>query len=279
MSSSNGGFTRATHHTLLSKKVFLSGLFLGLVCVAGSLVYHETVRRDVREQETRTQRFLKQLETHKAARAARHTETNEADGLGQEKSYFVSDNASKITSESAEVLPTDDLDFIEIDEDLFAGKISATDDEVVSPYGVSPYGFGPYPEVPIDFPEHLMPVWTWSEEKLQEQAGGLKNFELMGRVLVKLWNQGAREFVGVVRSNEDGKVYPIYPNTVYVKRWKEIRLENGEFFRYPSGTISGPGVPSLNPIDYIKMGHLPSDVRYLDKDTEGINPYDFLDLK
>lgn len=266
-------------HTLLSRKIFLSGLLLCVLCVVGSLVYHQTVKRDVQKQAAETQRFLRHLKTQETDRAPQHTQTDGTEELGQEDVALVSGGVSETVSEPIEMLFTDEVDFVDTDGDLFSEETPDAADRSVSPYGVSPYGFGPYPEVPIGFPEHLMPVWTWAEAKRQEQAGGLKNFELMGRVLVKLWNQGDREFVGVVRSNEDGKVYPIYPNTVYVKRWKEIRLENGEFFRYPSGTISGPGVPNLNPIDYIKMGHLPSDVRYLDKDTEGINPYDFLDLK
>lgn len=262
-------------HTLLSKKVFLLGLLLCVFCVVGSLVYHQTVRRDVREQEAKTQQFLRQLETRKANRLVQRTETYSAEDLGQEKSHFVSDNVSEITSESAEVLPTDDLDFIEIGEDLFAGETSATHDEVVSPYGVSPYGFGPYPEIPVGFPEHLMPVWTWSEKKLERIAGRGKNFELMHRVLIKLWNQGDQDFIGVSLNDQSGKVYPTYQNVMYVTDWAE--RENGTV-RLPA-SFFGAAEEDFHIMDIIKDERVPAMITFLDANTHGYDPYQFLDLQ
>ena len=262
-------------NTLLSKKIFLAGFIICVLFVAGSLVYQESVKRGIRKQNAKTKRFLKQLEPHKADRPAQHTETNEADGLGQEESYLVSDKRSETGSEPVEVLSTDDVDFIEVGKDLFVKETSEVDEGAASLYGVSPYGFGPYPEVPADFPENLMPVWTWSEEKLKRIAGRKKNFELMHRVLVELWNQGDQDFIGVSLNDQNGKVYPTYQNVMYVTDW--VARENGAI-RLPA-SFFGASEEDVHILDIMKYERVPAGITFLDADTHGYDPYQFLGLQ
>ena len=134
---------------------------------------------------------------------------------------------------------------------------------------VSPFGFGPYPEVPEDYPSVV--VWLQSDyEELPSHQQ--KNFELMSRVLIKLWASGEKGFRGA--STYKGKVYPHYYNTVYI-RVSEYELPDGTKAQYISRRKSGPhvntdGVDLLNP---------PSHLRVLDLDSSGIDPYQYLNLR
>ena len=66
---------------------------------------------------------------------------------------------------------------------------------------VSPHGFGAYPEIPVG-----APISPFDETD-----------SLLGRVMVQKWNEGERFVGGTIN---DGKVYLIYPNVLYV-RWQE----------------------------------------------------------
>ncbi len=134
---------------------------------------------------------------------------------------------------------------------------------------ISPYGFGPYPDVPSDFP----PVsWNDSEGQANLPDHANKNIELIERVLIKLWIQGDKSFHGS-GSTHNGKVYPHYDNTVYV-RYNKYELPDGTMQRYPTSVLSGPQViysmeDLLNPPDHLRI---------LDLDSSGIDPYQFLNL-
>ena len=67
-----------------------------------------------------------------------------------------------------------------------------------------------FPPVPEGFP--YPPVW---DRIPGYQKGDMPDIELIGRVLVKLWNQGLRGFESGAYSG--GKVYPLYDDAVYVK--------------------------------------------------------------
>ena len=51
--------------------------------------------------------------------------------------------------------------------------------------------------------------------------------ELICRVLIKLWNQGERGFIDGAFGHNDGKVYPIYPDVLYVQ-WADEIIDNGD---------------------------------------------------
>ncbi|MDE0089626.1 MAG: hypothetical protein OXU23_28175 [Candidatus Poribacteria bacterium] len=129
---------------------------------------------------------------------------------------------------------------------------------------VSPYGFGTYPEVPEDYPSKHLVKWP-------AQSPGA---ELLYRVLIKLWSSGEKNFRG--GSTYNGKIYPHYHDTVYV-RFAEYRGADGKMVRYAARTKSGPGVSSkytqadlLNP---------PPHLRVLDLDSSGIDPHQYLNLR
>ena len=110
--------------------------------------------------------------------------------------------------------------------------------EVVEPQRVSPFGFGPYPEVPSDFPRD--PIWEEVDmyEKINQHGRGMMQaIELMDRVLIKLWDQGR---TATSASMSKGRVYPGYPNTVFV-RWNYIEEPDGAITRYAGRITSGAG--------------------------------------
>ncbi len=124
---------------------------------------------------------------------------------------------------------------------------------------VSPFGFGPYPKLG-DYPYKV--IWA---NKDSPRA------ELLTRVLIKLWNEGEKNFRG--GSTHNGKVYPHYYDTVYVT-FSPIRNKEGKIIGQSSDILSGTQVQFtradlLNP---------PPGLRVLDLESSGIDPYQYLNL-
>ncbi len=140
----------------------------------------------------------------------------------------------------------------------------------------SPHGFGPYPDIPPDYPRQNL----WDElERLDEVAGrelgrSSINHELMHRVLIKLWNQG-KKAEGAVLDSDNGRVYPMYEDTVYVK-WTEVEEDNGNIDRYIGRYRCHPSLKDYR--DAVEMGTQPSWIKVVAMEDGGADPYSFLDL-
>ena len=135
---------------------------------------------------------------------------------------------------------------------------------------VSPYGFGPFPSIPKDYPY----LKNW---KKYTMAGEGPEFELMARVRIKLWQQGVRTQGIVTRGS---LMFPITRGTVY--------------YSETQGTLSHPE-DDLGPFDLerddpeafmalyggrkLTIDDFPAGLTVLDFDTEGIDPYEFLNLR
>ena len=138
---------------------------------------------------------------------------------------------------------------------------------------VSPYGFGPYPEVPDGFLEGFVPSWEWSEEKkLKFGPEHLRNQEAIARVLIKLWNQGDREFYGAV--GDDKVVRPLYSDAVYIE-WGDVELPDGTTLQEISGYCAPEGFPILTMKQRMK-GEIPAGYRVLDMQGDAIYVSEFL---
>lgn len=166
--------------------------------------------------------------------------------------------------DSSEPDREDSLDFSENDgrfDEVFFGdmlgdaEMTKSENEDVP---VSPHGFGEYPEVPVDFPVDVN--WADYEEDLPV-------YELMIRVQIKLWKQGHR-VTGI--SQENGLMYPIIRGTVYIK-WDRSRTEALEITGHPSDMSDAT-------VSQIETGSIPAGLIVRDYDTEGIDPYEFLNL-
>ena len=88
--------------------------------------------------------------------------------------------------------------------------------------------FSNFPEVPDGFP--MTPVWL--EDYFHERD--FSEHVLMYRVLIELWNQGDHDFMNAVFESGSGRVYPIYPDVIYVW-WDSYTIEspNGNSIEVP----------------------------------------------
>ncbi len=244
---------------LLSSRLIQTGLVFCVLSVSGSFLYSGHVKRTTDKELAQHQRFLEGLPIQNEIRTAADTrDTSEVD-VSETQTLLFTDASQD--ANATEVSPSDDVAFDDL-ADAFLPDDVVLEEEPLEDVPVSPYGFGPYPEVPVGFSEHLMPVWTMSEDEKERLAGRLVDFELMSRVLIKLWNQGDRDFVGVLRRDNDGKVYPTYPNTMYVSEWSEMDTKYG-IVRYPSACFGAARIPPIFPY-VMKHGRVPEDVKFID---------------
>ena len=127
---------------------------------------------------------------------------------------------------------------------------------------------GEYPEVPPGYPFAV--VWQASEEKKAQIPPDLfEDLETLGRVMIKLWNEGDHGFIGASMAN--GKVYPTYPDVAYVT-WSETEKPDGTIYEYISGVTAANDTIA----DQILNGETPSGIEIVDEDYAGIDPYEFL---
>ena len=251
---------------LLSSRWFQGGLAFCVLIVGGSLLYSWHLDRTTESDMERHDQFLQRVKQNKK----RPTETVNVP-TGTETPGLVDtpeeNEATQPRSDETEAGPneTESLDIT----DAFLPDDFVSEEEVpAEDVAVSPFGFGPYPEVPADY--RSVVVWLQSDyDELPTHAQ--KNFELIHRVLIKLWASGEKGFRGA--STYKGKVYPHYYNTVYVGV-SEYELPNGKKVQYISRRKSGPHV-DYNGVDLLNP---PPHIRVLDIESSGIDPYQYLEL-
>ena len=153
------------------------------------------------------------------------------------------------------------------DEDL-ESMLAALDEETVERNS-------DFPPVPDDFP--FTPVWL---RRPGYKKGDMPNHELIYRVLIKLWNQGDRGFQDGIFSNADAKVYPIYPDVLYVQ-WDDTEVTdewgNSRNVRYIV-TSTGTHKRDFELEDFITGAWRTKypDTKIVAYDDAGYDPYTFL---
>ena len=262
---------------LSDSRTLLVGVVFFFLVVGGSLLYSWHVRRTTESELAETRQAPQLPKNDKATRTSTDTlDTSPVDFEGAKtdretnKTQPISNDPDGSTigeaSESADVADAF------LPGDLVSEAAPAED------VRVSPFGFGPYPEVPADLPETIGIPWNWSEEMRHQFKDHLRDFELMTRVLIKLWNQGDKDFTGgEIRYNSI--VYPRYPNTVYVRYTANFEEVEDGFTEGSSADVSAGRGVSDQDIERIMNGETPPGIRILDMDTDGINAYSFLNLQ
>ena len=157
-------------------------------------------------------------------------------------------------------------------DDAFFGEIldaaESVELEEDGDNGVSPFGYGEYPDRPDGYPR--TPIWAYPDEVRlhysQNDSELERQFELMDRVAIKMWEMGYTDFKGGVFS--EGKVYLTFPDTVYVK---VTEFEAGVSVEAIGGVISEED------IELLRVGKSPAGMTVLDM-SEGIDPISFLGL-
>jgi hypothetical protein len=159
----------------------------------------------------------------------------------------------------------------------FLGEfLTLVEDEVVDDedVAVSPFGFGPYPETPADYPYTV--TWEYPDHFSLELQ---KDLELIKRVLIKLWQQGEKDFIGGFLDPRTGRVYPNYNNSLYVRR--KVQKDPDGTVRLRISEIGGSPRVMMWEEDLQKLhetGEAPPGIQILDLNEEGFDPYQFLGL-
>ena len=136
---------------------------------------------------------------------------------------------------------------------------------------------GDFPPVPEGFPSKLVPIWL---SVPGYEKGDSHDHEMMYRVLIKLWNQGEHGFINGVLLHSNGKVYPLYPDVMYV-RWAEDFIDNGDgnpfTIRYIKNTL-GTEERIFYPEDFLSSAWATKfpGVKFIDLDDAGYDPESFL---
>ena len=152
-----------------------------------------------------------------------------------------------------------------LDELLFSEILDETEDNTIFAEDAEATEDNGYPEVPAGFPFSL--VWEAPEEQLAQMPSVLfEELELMGLVMIKLWNEGDQGFSGAFMS--DGKVYPTYSDVAYVK-WDKSE-ESGEW------SINEVITVDSSVSEQLLNGIFPPGIEIVDQDSAGINPHAFL---
>ena len=136
-----------------------------------------------------------------------------------------------------------------------------TTEEIVEDTLVSPFGFGSYPEIPSGFPKpNIFKTPSRSAEE-----------ELLDRVFVQLWKDGIHPS-GLSYQQSNGLIYPTIRGTIYVKwgQWADGTKYIARMKGHPTDTFSLRNARFEDDI--------PSGIKILDF-SEGINPYEYLNLK
>lgn len=242
---------------LLSSRWLQGGLVFFLLCVGGSLLYSWHVHR------TTTAEFGKRPQPVSSIENKQTTSTAPVDFQTEDVVNTPDETTDTQKSEASEVLRNDTDDIADAFEpDDFVAEEEAPAEDVA----VSPYGFGPYPELPEGWPADQ--IWPCISA----------DHELMARVMVKLAHQGTITMGSIM---ENGLVYPTYPGAVYIT-WA-YKEKNGALY---IADISGDedAVDRISAIEEtsgetFKKADIPSDIKVLSFEKDGIDPYTFLNLQ
>lgn len=250
----------------LTNKWVLSAIgFLIVFSVVCVLWYRYDIAPD-KQQLAKEEEMLRQREA--SQKTETDTETNESTDQISEKSNPTSREKQK----------TDNTSMVSSIEKVT--PIGKTQEETITIEGreirisdipkvpeVSEQGFGEFPDVPEDYNEVV--VWLQIDYyDLPPEAQ--KAFELLDRVLIKLWSEGKKNFKGGQYDTQNGKVYPNYFDTVYITV-EDLASTDGNVSQYITHQVGSvpDGVDPLNP---------PSNITVLDYESSGIDPFQYLDL-
>ena len=256
---------------LLSSRAIQFGLAFFLVVVCSSLLYSWHVQRTTELERTRSNETLQPI----APPNATPTEDISPVDFGEAGTPLEADTDRFPPIAPPNGTPTEDVVLMDLSDafepDDFVSEMPPGEDVLLSPFG-----FGPYPEIPSDYP--FTPIWAVDEtahESSQANYGstGIRNFELLSRVLIQLWDQGHRGLVGG-SIDKNGNVMPVYRNVAYVT-YNYTEKSDGSLERYISNVSGAPGL-NITP-EMLLSGDIPG-VTLIDKDDATINAYDFLSL-
>ncbi len=242
---------------ILTSRAIHAGAVFFLLVVGSSLLYHWHVRRTQQEELERTQQAMA-LEN----KTLRHPVQNGGVSIDTET---LDATQGPVENENTQSIDRDTDTFDMFDELLYSEILDETEDNTILSENAEETEDNGYPEVPAGFPFSL--VWEASEEHLAQVPSVIfEELELMGLVMIKLWNEGDQGFSGAFMS--DGKVYPTYSDVAYVK-WDKSN-ESGDW------SINEVTTVDSSVSEQLLNGIFPPGIEIVDQDSAGINPHAFL---
>ena len=247
---------------LLSSRAILAGLVFVVVVVAGTQLYSWHVRRTSEAELERHDRLLQELKKQNEARPAQAVNVP----TDTETPGFVNTDTPRSHETEALHTETETLDLT----NAFLPDDMVSEEAPAEEVPVSPFGFGQYPEVPDDYP------WGSNEPKFWKNLS--MDGELLNRVLIKIWTDDPGSISGGSNANINGqlRVYPHYHDAIYLEWADHIGLDGKVKRRYVSGSVSG--LPPDISFRIAETGEVPAGIRALNYETDGLDPYNFLDL-
>lgn len=190
---------------------FLIGgfLFFVLIVVCGFL-YLEHIKRTSEKEIEKTKEALSRVEPISPVQHNQPPETPDIDIVEQTDVPTTDDpHSDDIMAEEIDVISADETD-LTVSRDVLDIPLEM---EVPEPedFRTTPDG---YP---------LIPYWDYPKD---EQNDWSYDHKLIDHVLVKLWRQGARDFIGGSIDHDTNRIRAHYLNTLYVE-WKEVEHPDG----------------------------------------------------
>ena len=167
-------------------------------------------------------------------------------------------HAQNSVASDRDVLSEDDTDLTAL-TDVWDTPIEAEVPEPVD-FKTTPDG---YPMTPYwDYPEDEQNDWSYENK-------------LIDHVLVKLWQEGTRDFIGGSIEQGSNRVRPHYRNTLYVE-WEEVEHPDGSMVKIITRALGAGDVnwQQKGPFDLP-----PPEVHLIDINStqgKGIDPFTFL---
>ena len=235
----------------VANRWFLGGIgFLIVLSVACYFWYQHDIA-DERKAAADAEKLLRQSEI---------TKKFDTDSVAGQAADVAAAESNTPTAEIPITDTTQDNETTNIETNTDNGVIA----RATEPVRMSKHGFGPLPPIPLG-----APIADFYENDSVQQ-------ELLGRVLVKLWNDGDRNIRGGWISGDTLKVYPHYDDVIYVKYGTEFNVLTGQYetkIIEATSSYENTGV-----VDAVVRGNVPSGYKLIDVNESGINSYEYLDL-
>ncbi len=244
-------------YNIFSMRAIQVGIVFFLIVVGGSLLYSWHIHHTTNAELAETPQHLKHREDQNVAR------TDPVDLTTPEAPITTTqdtDAPETMADATAVEAPENYTDFADADIEMILDEIIGADPEIIPESSE-------YPEVPPGFPFSV--IWQVPEEQRAEIPADLfEELEVLGLVMIQLWNEGDQDFKGAFMAN--GRVYPTYPDVAYV-RWEETETPGAWQITEVSTVDSTVSEQLLN-------GEFPPGIEIVDQDDAGIVPSEYLSL-
>lgn len=247
-------------HDMLSSRAIQVGIAFFVLVVGGSLLYSWHVSETTKAELTERPLFQARVES------LNDTRTALVDVAAPPGDVIPTPEGTEVErSDPRDTAIDDSAPFDEIETffgDAFSAEALPANAEVPEPVD--------FKTTPAGYP--LMPYWDYPED---EQNDWSYEEKLMDHVLVKLWQEGTRDFLGGSIAHDTQRVRPHYRNTLYVQ-WEDVEHPDGSRVKIITRALGAGDVnwQQEGPFDLPPPGVHLIDIQ--STEGKGIDPFTFL---